>query len=103
MGGNENHIFYSNSSPIRYIDAGFYRKNPPFLNEPLVFTVDHRVLMNSKAYAVTCSMTEVFPISLIANVIPGCPIHLANGDARPNFLNRFVMSFFDYLIDFLLF
>src|SRR4030043_1174671 len=103
MRGNEHHIFYPDSSPVGQIDAGFYRKDHPFLDEPLIFTVDHRVLMNSKAYAVACSVTEIFHISLVPNVIPCRTDHLMNGNDRSNPLNRFVVSFMDYWIDFLLF
>ena len=102
MGCDENHIFYSNASPIREVDAGLYRKDHPLLHRSFILAVDHWVLMNGKAGAVTKSMAEIFPISLISNMIPCCGVHLADGYAWPNLLNCLVVGFFHDSIDFLL-
>jgi len=103
MSGHENHIFDSDPSPIGYVNAGFDRENHPFQNRSIVFAVDGRVLMDSEANTVACPVTKIFPVSFTSNVIPCRSIHVANGDARPDLLNRLIVSFFDDLIDLLLF
>ena len=103
VGSDENHIFDPDASPVREIDAGFDRKNHSFLKESLVFTIDRRILMNGKADAVTRSVTKIFAISLVSNVISCRSVYLTYRDARPNLLDSLVVGFLDDLVDFPLF